>query len=116
MTADAKLMEAILVLQHKVDLLLTRTDTNSTPGGTPISPVGGPNHVCPVCKQPVLYNVDIEDSVVVRKCGCSTGKVALDMRAFAPPVLPARKTDNGGRDEEEDRSDPARSNREPRRR
>lgn len=114
MTADAKLMEAVLVLSHKVDLLLNREQEKS---GRDTVKVGSPNHNCPVCKQPVQYNVDIEDSVVIRKCGCSTGKVALDMRAFAPPVLPARRTDNGGREEDEDtRSDSDRSGRGSRRR
>lgn len=108
MTADAKLMEAILVLSHKVDLLLSREAERD------MVKVGSATHNCPVCKQPVQYNVDIEDSVVVRKCGCTTGKVALDMRAFAPPVLPARRTDNGGRDDEEDRSDSTSRSREPR--
>ncbi len=109
MTADSKLMEAILVLTHKVDILLGQSAEKD------MTKVGSPNHNCPVCKQPVQYNVDIEDSVVVRKCGCSTGKVALDMRAFAPPVLPARKTDNDGRNEE-DRSDSTRIDRGPGRR
>lgn len=109
MTADAKLMEAILVLSHKVDLLLGRGAEKE------MTKVGNPTHTCPICKQPVQYNVDIEDSVVIRKCGCSTGKVALDMRAFAPPAMPARKTDNDGRDEE-DRSDSNRSDRGSKRR
>lgn len=110
MAADTKLMEAVLRLEHKVDLLLRQVNEKE------LTKVGAPTHTCPVCKQVVNYNVDIEDSVVIRKCGCSTGKIALDMGAFAPPVFPARKTDNGGRDEQEDRNDSPSRRREPRRR
>jgi hypothetical protein len=108
MTADRKLMEAFLRLEHKVDLLLKKDKTNEE-----IIKVGDPRHVCPVCKQPVEYTIDIEDSVVVRKCGCSTGKIALDLKAFAPPALPAKRTDNGRDDEQEDRNDSPRGRRGP---
>lgn len=111
MTADAKLMEALARVEHKLDLLL---DSEERVRRYP--QVNDAGNKCPVCREQIVHNVDIEDSVVIRKCGCSTGKVALDMRAFAPPVLPARRTDNGGRDDEEDRSDSTRSRGEPRRR
>jgi hypothetical protein len=102
-SADALLMETLLRVEHKIDLLLKRLPAED---GDDLLKVGSVNHSCPLCTQPVSYNVDINDSVVIRKCGCSTGKIALDLKAFAPPVNPARKTDNGGRDDEqEDRSD-----------
>ena len=101
MAANSKLMEALLRVEHKLDLLLgqARLDEGD------FTKVGSATHNCPLCKQNVQYTVDVADSVVIRKCGCSTGKIALDLGAFAPPVNPARKTDNGGRDDEqEDRS------------
>lgn len=110
--ANDKIMEALARLEHKVDLLL---ESEERIGRYP--QVADPGNKCPVCLQPISYNVDIENSVVVRKCGCTTGKIALDLKAFAPPVLPARKTDNGGRDDEqEDRNDSNRGYRGPQRR
>lgn len=108
MSANALLMETMLRIEHKLDLLLRRMPTDDE---TDLLKVGAANHTCPLCTQPVSYSVDINDSVVIRKCGCSTGKIALDLKAFAPPVTPARKTDNGGRDEQEDGNNPNSSNR-----
>lgn len=108
--ADDKIMEALARIEYKIDLLLW---LNPGIGGFP--QMSDPRNTCPACKQPVAYNVDIEDAVVIRKCGCSTGKIALDLKAFAPPVLPARKTDNGGRDDEqEDGGNPNRGSGKPR--
>lgn len=118
MAANAKLMEAILVLQHKVDLLLKLDQIRHMRDGTKgladlvaLAPVGDPNHYCPVCDQKVDYTIDINDAVVIRKCKCSTGKIALDMGAFAPPVTPARKKDEDGGTDQEDRRDSDRRSR-----
>lgn len=114
MSADALLMETLLRVEHKLDLLLKRLPAED---GDDLLKVGSPTHCCPLCTQPVSYNVDINDSVVVRKCGCSTGKIALDLKAFAPPVSPARKTDNVGRDDEqEDRNNSSSTGRGSKRR
>ena len=102
MSADAKLMEAMARIEHKVDLLLElarRLMSNSS-----LVKVGTLGHVCPVCNDGVFYQVDPTDAVVFRKCGCATGKVALDMKAFAPPISPNRKKDEDER-EQEDGSD-----------
>lgn len=107
MSAEALLMETLLRVEHKLDLVLKRYPVDDED----FVKVGAVNHSCPVCAHPVTYNVDVNESVVVRKCGCSTGKIALDLKAFAPPVSPARKNDNGGRDEQEDGNDPNGSNR-----
>lgn len=113
MAASASLMETMLRIEHKIDLLLSRLPVE---GRDELTKLGDPNSVCPVCRQVVNFSVDINDSVVLRKCGCSTGKIALDLKAFAPPVTPARKTDNGGRDDQEDRNDSDGSNRRSQRR
>lgn len=116
--ADDKIMEALARLEHKVDLIIRWLDPSMGAAvKQKLIQLGDPRNICPICEQPVNFNVDIEDSVVVRKCGCSTGKIALDLKAFAPPALPARKTDNGGRDDEqEDRDDSNRGYRGPKRR
>lgn len=103
MTADAKIMEALARVEHKLDLLL-RYEIQPTKNGMRITQVGD-QHVCPLCQNPVTYDVDITDSVVLRKCGCKTGKIALDMKAFAP-VLPTTKKEQEDDGEHEDRNDP----------
>jgi hypothetical protein len=118
MAADDKIMEALARLEHKVDLLF-RWLNPSMGAAVKQKPIqlGDPRSVCPVCEQPISYSVDIADSVVVRKCGCSTGKIALDLKAFAPPETPAKRTNNGGRDDEqEDRDDSDRGYRRSQRR
>ena len=107
MTADAKLMEAILRVEHKLDTLLEQLRFP----GAEFTKMGSINHICPVCKQNVSYNVDINDAVVLRNCACATGKIALDLKAFAPPAKPAPEKDNGGREDEEDRIDTTRGGR-----
>lgn len=104
MSANAKLMEALLRIEHKLDLVLDVAKGEKLKDI--LRAVGDPGHFCSLCTRLVEYHVDVNDAVVVRKCGCSTGKVALDMKAFAPPVKPARKTDDGT--DQEDRSDPDR--------
>lgn len=107
MSADAKIMEALARIEHKLDILLNdRVQAlNDRVQATfkDISPVGSNNHYCPLCTRLVEYQVDPTDAVVFRKCGCSTGKVALDMKAFAPPVSPTRKNQEDEREQEDGR-------------
>jgi hypothetical protein len=98
--ADDKIMEALARIEHKQDLLLL-----SEKRVRRYPQVSDTGNKCPVCLQPINYNVDIEDSVVIRKCGCSTGKIPLDLKAFAPPVLPAKRNDNDRSDEDRNDSD-----------
>lgn len=116
MSANDKIMEALARLEHKVDLAL-HLSAAQLPIKVDMKAVGDPSHKCPVCKQTPDYQVDIQDSVVVRKCGCGTGKIPLDLKAFAPPVMPAKnkEEDNGGTDEE-DRSNTTRRGGRPGRR
>jgi hypothetical protein len=99
MTADAKLMEALARIEHKLDLLF-RLVPRTEELGTAMTKLGDVNNHCPVCKQHIEHAPDINDAVVVRKCGCSTGKVAIDLKAFAPPVLPVRKRSYGNEQED----------------
>ncbi len=113
MSAEAKIMEAILRVEHKLDLVLTHLKAESK---EPLSfeKLGSSFKSCPVCEQPIQYDVDITDAVVVRKCGCSTGKIALDFNKFAPPTL-NKKDDEDDRDLQEDWRNPDRGRGKPRR-
>lgn len=112
MPANAKIMEALARIEHKLDLLLKIDQIRNMKEGVRgladkirLAAVADASHTCPVCEKTVEYQVDINDSVVVRKCGCSTGKIALDMGAFAPPVSPAKKKETEDERREEDRND-----------
>lgn len=104
MSAEAKLMEALLRIEHKLDLIL----------GSIVMPqqqltkLGAIGVTCPVCSQSVQFDADIQDAVIVRKCGCSTGKIALDLKSFAPPVSPAKKETQDNGNDQEDWRDPDR--------
>jgi hypothetical protein len=107
MAADSHIMETLARIEHKVDLLLILALRNGKAIGLPAV---GAEFQCPVCKQEVVYTVAINDGVVLRKCGCKTGKIALDLGAFAPPVSPAKKRveEDEQRTDQEDRRDPDR--------
>ncbi len=110
MTVNSKLMEALSRIEHKVDLCLAAQSNAKK------SQLGDLTHVCPICNQSVDYNVDIEDSVVLRKCGCKTGKIALDISKFAPPITIKKKVEDNDRSSEEDSSDTPNRDGKPRRR
>lgn len=98
MSADDKHAEALARIEHKIDLLMRMIATlggdlkafNFLQSLLTLPAVGGP-HKCFLCANPVEYSVDPVDAVVTRKCGCKTGKIALDLKAFAPPVMSAKK-------------------------
>ncbi len=102
--AEDKIMEALARIEHKLDILLRWVNPSMGTTQQKLPQLSDSNN-CPVCSKPVAHNVDINDSVVVRKCGCSTGKIALDLKSFAP-TSPKRKHDAGRDDEQEDRNDP----------
>lgn len=111
MAAESVLMEALLRIEHKLDLLLSeeiRPKNNPRPIAFELEPVGDPKHHCPVCAKKVEYVIDALNKVVARKCGCSTGKIApIDLGAFAPPVIEPRhrKSNGNAADEEESEHD-----------
>lgn len=114
MSADAKFAEALARIEHKLDLTMKMVarllETN--PMNVQIlqdvqfDQVSNKQHECFLCGVAVEYAIDPVDSIVVRKCNCKTGKIALDMKAFAPPAMPVPKkeTDNG--EQHEDRRNP----------
>lgn len=120
MAADSKHAEALARIEHKLDVALAMIMflvTQPQGGYAVLSAlkekiqVGNSRHVCPICAQVVEYSVDPVDSVVVRKCNCKTGKIAIDMKAFASPALPViKETDSG---EQEDRNDATSRSRPP---
>ncbi len=111
MAGEAALSEALARVEHKLDLILEAFATIIGPGkrGTyMLTPVGDSQHVCPVCTQPVSYQVDITNKLIARKCGCGTGLQApIDLGAFAPPVLgPRMENSDGSSSQQEDGSNP----------
>ena len=82
--AGGVLSEALLRIEHKLDLLLG----NMRVGGH--RPMGFQGNICPVCLQPVDYQVDIQQQVVKRRCGCSSGK-----QPNLIPLVPVQGTTNG---------------------
>ena len=99
MSVNIKLMETLHRIEHKLDLLLKGTAQHAKLGDT--------QNKCPVCKQQVEYQIDIENGVAFRRCGCSTGKTPIDLKRFAPPIKQTPENKNGYEDSsEEDGNDP----------
>jgi hypothetical protein len=114
MSADDKIAEALARIEHKLDVLFVLLESD---GAAPhirremrqdIRQVGDPRHRCSICKSQVEYFADPIDSVVVRKCGCKTGKIAIDVKAFAPPAspVPSKENSSGEQQQVEDRRNP----------
>jgi len=74
------LAEALARIEHKLDCMVRATST-------PVYPMHFSGNVCPSCNQAVDYQIDVQHQVVVRRCGCSTGKVpsAIPLLPVAPP-------------------------------
>lgn len=74
------LAEALMRIEHKLDLLIE---------GFFVKTVVHPKlhffgNTCPVCGESIDYQIDVQHQVVVRRCGCKTGKIPS-----AIPLLPA---------------------------
>lgn len=82
------LAEALARIEHKLDLLIDGLFMKSTVH----SKVHFIGNTCPVCTEPIDYQVDVQHQVVVRRCGCKTGKIPS-----AIPLLPVAQpgTQNG---------------------
>lgn len=78
------LAEAIVRVEHKVDMLIRHFKLSSVP-------MHFPGQTCPICGSFIDYQIDIMKSVVVRKCQCSTGKVAPTI-----PLVPVTPGSNNG--------------------
>ena len=89
--------EALLRIEHKLDLLLEKIVTPDT------KQVGNSLHICPLCKQLVQYSPDLIESVIARKCGCSSGKIApIKTEAFTPQEVQNIKRSYYERDRDEE--------------
>ena len=107
MSADAAHAESLSRIEHKVDLMLEFLARLVGPGSSgkfDMVPVGGSDHTCPVCTKKVGYQVDIFKKVVVRNCGCHTGKQApIDLGLFTTPTAsPRTERDNGNSSAEQE--------------
>lgn len=67
--ANDILAEALARVEYKLDLLMQNFGIKGAPMEFEAS-------YCPVCSQPVKYQIDVVKNVVVRRCGCKTGKSA----------------------------------------
>ncbi len=81
--ALAHIMEALARIEHKLDAMMRWV-------GVPMPP---PMHfvgtMCPACGNMIDYQVDFQHGVVVRRCGCKTGKVPSTMHLL--PVDPKKE-------------------------
>ena len=82
----AILAEQLARIEHKVDAICREV-------GIKTSPMYFVGLQCPVCKQDITYLIDVVSQVVVRRCGCSTGKVPSTMPLL--PVAPQSGASNG---------------------
>lgn len=81
---DNHLAEAILRVEYKLDLILKALGLGNIP---PMHFIG---QMCPACGKPIDYQLDVVDSIVIRRCGCKTGKIPATI-----PLLPVQGTGNG---------------------
>lgn len=81
------LAEAVLRIEHKLDIIMTRLGFLDP---TPCPQLGFLGTTCPVCKSMIEYQIDITHNVVVRKCGCKTGKQPSTI-----PLIPITGAQNG---------------------
>ena len=98
--------EALARIEHKLDVLIHAL-VGSKKEFQYLTGVGAQQHACPLCRQQVKYTVDVIKKVLTRQCGCKTGlQPPIDLAAFAPPALPAKKEMRDDGHDQEDRSNP----------
>ena len=68
MSADARLMERLLVVEHKLDALVATMRAGVPPmaSGT----------LCPACEKEIQYAADFVSKMILRSCGCGHGQQA----------------------------------------
>lgn len=79
------LAEAVLRIEHKLDIIMTRLGFLDP---TPPPQLGFVGTTCPVCRSMIEYQIDITNNVVVRKCGCKTGKQPSTIPLIPIPGVP----------------------------
>lgn len=109
--ADEILAEALARLEHKVDVILHSLKLSGSFAHTG-TPMHFPGQVCPLCNSLVDYQIELTKGVVVRKCKCTTGKVAPTIPLVPVPTgvtngkpdTRSKDTDAAGETSEERRS------------
>ncbi len=95
MSVDNDFAEILSRIEHKLDVLMMLAAhlVVANPKGedllhkiNKLNQVGSTNHACFLCGKLAQYVVDPINSIILRKCGCKTGKIALDMKTFATPM------------------------------
>lgn len=99
MPADDTLAEALIRIEHKLDIVLRalKVPVLSAP---PLVPHG--SYTCPLCKQQVYYQPDSGRGVTVRKCGCTTGLVPVNLELLKAPQQGRGDTRERGNEEQVD--------------
>lgn len=90
--ANEILAEAVARIEHKLDLLLKHNKVQGLQ-------VHFPGQTCPLCQYLIDYQVDLIKNVVVRRCKCSTGKVAPTIPLSLSPVQPGATNGNSSRND-----------------
>lgn len=85
--ADEILAEALARVEHKLDLLLKHNKVQGLQ-------VHFPGQSCPLCGFLIDYQIDLMKNVVVRRCKCTTGKVAPMVPLSLSPVQPGATNGN----------------------
>lgn len=80
--AQEILAEALARIEFKLDLIIKFM--GMPPSSVPMHFMG---QECPVCLKTVDYQIDIGKNVVIRRCGCSTGKLPMIV-----PLIPVDPT------------------------
>lgn len=90
--ALAILAEAVARIEAKLDMILGKLQFLE---GTPYPQVHFIGTPCPVCKQVIDYQVDLTHNVVVRRCGCKTGKQPSAIPLVPIPGAPNASSNSG---------------------
>ena len=64
----SEIAESLARIEHKLDLVLKHIGVSGAP------PMHFQGQYCPACMMPVDYVIDMMKNIVVRRCGCTTGK------------------------------------------
>lgn len=104
MPAEDVLAEALCRIEAKQDVIIRALKVPSVL----LLPFDSPGQSCPVCKKSVEYQINVTKKVVVRKCGCRTGKVPPDMDLFNQPIGLAGAVSGNQEPEQQEAQDPSR--------
>jgi len=95
--SDAKVMERLLIVEHKLDALIGAARVGVPPMASGL--------MCPACEKEISFSADFMSKMILRTCGCGHGQRA-PMIGFGDLNSGAR---NDGRTAQDVRLGPERS-------